>query len=221
MIAFNGRAGVAIGDSSADPSNDNAIIDNSIRSNIGLGIDLGDDGVTPNTPCGRGSGPNLLQNAPVLTSVTVAGTAGTTILGSLNAAPNATYLVEFFANPQCDPSGSGQGEFGVGSVSVVTGGDCRADFEAHFASITLGLSATATATDAAGNTSEFSACRMVAAAPTTTPTSAPTSTPSSTPVVTKTPTPAAQVTVPTLSEEFLVFLGLTLGLLGVILLRRF
>ena len=53
-IAFNGGNGVTVG--STDYYNyetvGNAILSNSIYSNTGLGIDLGDNGVTLNTPGG-------------------------------------------------------------------------------------------------------------------------------------------------------------------------
>src|SRR5262249_54066787 len=82
---------------------DNPILINSIYGNTKLGIDLGDDGVTPNHSGGTIAGtPNGLQNYPVLSTATfLPGTssgAGTTLVsGSLNAGPNSTYLIQFFA----------------------------------------------------------------------------------------------------------------------------
>ena len=67
-IAFNGGAGVVVGSYSGDQAIGNAILSNSIYGNGGLGIDLGDDGVTLNTPGGPHSGPNDLQNFPVLST---------------------------------------------------------------------------------------------------------------------------------------------------------
>ena len=52
IIAFNSNIGVKIGESSFDSSTGNAILSNSIFANGALGIDLGADGVTPNTPGG-------------------------------------------------------------------------------------------------------------------------------------------------------------------------
>ena len=43
---------------------DNSILGNSIYANGGLGIDLGDDGVTPNNPAGSVDGPNHLKLLP-------------------------------------------------------------------------------------------------------------------------------------------------------------
>jgi len=63
----------------SDPDNvGNSILANSISDNGGLGIDLNNDGVTPNNPSSQSSGPNLLQAYPVLTSVS--STVGDTII---------------------------------------------------------------------------------------------------------------------------------------------
>ena len=63
IIAFNGGNGVTVGAYSSDTAAiDNSILSNSIHDNAGLGIDLGDDGVTPNNS--GPFGPNLLENYP-------------------------------------------------------------------------------------------------------------------------------------------------------------
>ena len=72
-IAFNVLAGVSVQSGTGD-----SILSNSIYSNGHLGIDLvapGDppSGVTPNAP-GVRSGPNNLQNYPVLTTAVGGGT---------------------------------------------------------------------------------------------------------------------------------------------------
>ena len=136
---------------------------NSIYSNGGLGIDLKDDGVTPNRACNTGFGPNNLQNFPVLTSAVILG-ASTRITGTLNSKPSATYTVDFYANDACDPSGYGQGKTWLGSAPVMTDASCNGSFDvtlpvAPSAQSTL----TATATDSGGNTSEFSTCLSFAA----------------------------------------------------------
>ena len=100
-----------------------AIEGNSIFSNGGLGIDLNRDGVTPNDilPGDPDTGPNNLQNFPVLTSVSSSG-GTTTINGTLNSTPNTTFRIEFFANDMLDPSGNGEGQIFLGSTSVMTDG---------------------------------------------------------------------------------------------------
>src|SRR5262249_51997187 len=95
VISFNAQGGIRI-DLSA--GNGNAIQGNSIFSNGGLGIDLKLDGVTANDNCDGDTGPNNLQNFPVLTSV-VAGATNTTITGTLNSTANTPFRIEFFASP--------------------------------------------------------------------------------------------------------------------------
>jgi len=105
----------------------------------------------------RVSGANMAQNYPVLAQA-VTGT-GTGVRGSLNSRANNAFLLEFFANSTCDSSGYGEGQIYLGQMSVVTGNDCNAGFVAGFPrSVPVGYSITATATDSANNTSEFSPC---------------------------------------------------------------
>ena len=163
VIAFNGSTATGLTITGAD-STGNTITQNSIYSNVSLGIDLGEDNVTPNDPGDADAGPNGLQNFPVLT--TAASAAGTTLVqGTLASVPDQTYRVEFFSSPDCDPAGNGEGKtfLGftdvtqlVGSVPVVASLDTEVPF---------GQVVTATATNVAnGNTSEFSACVVVAPA---------------------------------------------------------
>jgi hypothetical protein len=65
--------------------------------------------VTPNDFQDPDTGPNDLQNLPVLASAMVAG-GNMTIVGALSSIPNSTFQLEFFGNSQCDPSGYGEGE---------------------------------------------------------------------------------------------------------------
>lgn len=161
LIAFNELAGVKVGHFSDAISSRNAISANSIRSNGGLGIDLGNEGVTANDHCDPDTGPNNLQNFPVLLSA-APGTASIAIRGTLDSAPSTSYRIEFFSNPVCDSSGHGEGQTFLGSTLVTTDPSCGASFN-----VTLPVSVgpreklTATATDPDGNTSEFSACISV------------------------------------------------------------
>ena len=108
--------------------------------------------------------PNNLQNFPLLSAATVSGTV-TTILGTLNSSANTTFRLEFFSNAACDGSGNGEGQTLLGSMSVTTDGTGNASFTASMPLTTVGSAVTATATDPNNNTSEFSACRAVAAGP--------------------------------------------------------
>jgi hypothetical protein len=161
LIAFNGSSGISVPDSLAFTNNAFSI--NSIFGNGVLGIDLvGNDlpsGVTTNDTCDTDNGANHLQNFPVITSST-SDVNVVTIAGFLPGAPSTTFRLEFFANATCDPSGFGDGESFIGSTNVTTGANCTSNF-----TVTLPVAVpnayliTATATDPAGNTSEFSACR--------------------------------------------------------------
>jgi titin len=145
-------------------STNNAILGNAIFSNGALGIDLAAYGVTPNIPCDAGAGANMAQNYPVLAQA-VSGN-GTGVRGTLNSRRNQPFLLQFFANPTCNASGYGEGQIYLGQQSVVTSNNCSASFVASLpGSVPAGCVITATATDSANNTSEFSACVPVTLAP--------------------------------------------------------
>ncbi|MCM3874812.1 MAG: CSLREA domain-containing protein [Thermoanaerobaculia bacterium] len=199
-------------------------------SSIRPPIDLNDDGVTANDPCDADTGPNNLQNFPVITAAPIA--AGTvTISGTLNSTASTTFRVEFFSGTVCTRSGSGDGRTFLGFLNVTTDALCNAAFATPALAIPPGETViTATATDPGGNTSEFSVCLLSGGAPTPTPTVTPTTTPTvaptttTTPTVTPTPTPggpaAAASNVPALSDAMLAFLGIALVGAALLLLRR-
>ncbi len=178
LIAFNQLHGVSIFDDCPDCSINNALLGNSIFSNGNLGIDLEPAGVTANDAGDTDTGPNNLQNFPVLTSATV-GVGLTTINGSLNSAANATFRIEFFSNPVCngDVNGNaqmdqfGEGKTFLGFTEATTDGNGDATFSTVLP-VTMPASyfVTATATDAENNTSEFSHCVAVTIPPAPTPT---------------------------------------------------
>jgi hypothetical protein len=171
VIACNGGAGVVIGRDLSDTSAGNRISGNSIHDNGGLGIDLGSDGVTANDPGDGDTGPNTLQNYPALSSVVSDGIS-TRIQGTLDSLPSATFSIEFFSSPSCDSSGYGEGQTFLGEASVTTDASGKASFQVSVPSESANQVVTAAATDAAGNTSEFSACAGVtfASLPTSVPT---------------------------------------------------
>jgi titin len=147
-------------------STNNAILGNSIFSNGALGIDLGNVGVNPNISCdtGVGTSANMAQNYPVLTQAVSGYSTG--IRGTLNSRPNAMFLLQFFANSACDSSGYGEGQLYLGQTTVVTSNNCNAGFVVGLpAEVPVGYVITATATDNANNTSEFSACVPVTSVP--------------------------------------------------------
>lgn len=155
VIAHNGGAGVIVTPfNQPGATSGMAILANSIFSNAELGIDLLDDGVTPNDVGDADSGPNNLQNFPLLGS-TVFTPGSVDVTGTLNSAPNMAFRVELFGNDATDPSAFGEGQTFLGFTNVTTDGSGNAAFNATLP-IAAGQKVTATATDAAGNTSEFS-----------------------------------------------------------------
>ena len=152
VIAFNRADGVNV---EADTSRA-TITRNSIYSNEGLGIDLGGDGVTTNDPGDGDLGANLLQNFPVVESAMTT-VAGTTVFGTLDSTPNSSFVIEFFENATADATWYGEGENFIGSIPVVTDANGDATFTLTMPTpVPIGQLITATATDALGNTSEFS-----------------------------------------------------------------
>jgi hypothetical protein len=129
---------------------------NSIFSNGSLGIDLAEDDVTPNDPSDGDVGANNFQNFPVLASAVVQG-AHLRVAGTIDTPNPSTVTIEFFANPVPipggDPSGHGEGAIFLGTVRPNGSGS----FNATLPRVPRGTLISATATDAAGNTSEFAA----------------------------------------------------------------
>jgi hypothetical protein len=200
--------------------------------------------VTPNDAQDTDTGPNNLQNFPVLTSVTL-GAGTVTVQGTLNSVPSSDFTILVYNSPVCDPSGNGEGQTFVGSASVTTDASGNASFNLLFpVSVTGGSVMTATAGHlvpfgkggTTEETSEFSACFVVPGGVTATPTStptptvtltgtqSPTSTPTATPTLTQTIAgggpggPSSPI--PTLSTWMLVLLGLLIAGTALKLLRR-
>jgi hypothetical protein len=150
----------------AGTATDSPILGNRIYANTGLGIDLGTLGVTANDAGDLDTGPNNLQNFPVLTSA-VANAGQTIVSGSLNTQPHRQVRVEFFSNAVCDASGHGEGATLLGGRALDSGPTGTVVFaEALPTQLPLGMPVTATATEGSDlfgyySTSEFSACAVV------------------------------------------------------------
>jgi parallel beta-helix repeat protein len=141
----------------------NSILSNSISSNDGQGIEL--VGSSANDAGDADTGANGLQNFPVLSSATTSATSAT-LQGTLNSTPSKTFRLQFFSNP----AGTDEGMTLVGETSVTTDASGNASFGyATSAPVGAGQNITATATDALGNTSEFSAPVSVVAVSNTDP----------------------------------------------------
>ncbi len=132
---------------------DNVLSGNTSYSNGGPGIDLAADGITPNDegapPYDQDSGPNGLQNHPVITSVVQTGT-DTIVTGTLKTAPgNGFAIVDLYANGTM-PSTT-QGETYIGETSFpldangcATGTANPCEWQATFPGTWNYVSATAT-----------------------------------------------------------------------------
>ncbi len=81
----------------------------------------------------------------------------TVVTGKLTSTPLTTFRIEFFANEIPDPSEHGEGEVFLGAKQVTTDAQGLATFSANVSAVAAEKTIAATATDSAGNTSEFSA----------------------------------------------------------------
>ena len=165
-IAFNKTLGVSVerlddGGSGTGAGTGNRILGNSIFANGLLGIDLagafGGDGLTANDPLDLDTGPNQLQNFPVIKSAERF--ANTQVAWSLHSRPARKFTVQFFINPNSDRA-EGRRFIGQQVVTTDASGDASAVF-VHSERFLFSQWVTATATDGSGNTSEFSAPREV------------------------------------------------------------
>ena len=133
---------------------------NRMFGNDGLGIDLGDDGVTPNDGLDNDSGPNTLQNYPVITRAERTGET-TTIEGDLVSVPNENFIIEVFQAA----GKSRQGKVYLGGAGNSTGPNGEMPFSLEFAKPKRGKFVTMTATRVAagdlGATSEFAKPKKV------------------------------------------------------------
>jgi hypothetical protein len=147
-IKFNGAAGVKV-DGSTGAANGNRILGNAIDQNGALGIALVGGG-------------NNRQAPPSILAVHSDGTK-TTVKATLTSAASASFRIELFASPACDPSGAGEGARFDAAKIVATDSGGHATFSVVGAEIPSGQAVTLTATrQDTGDTSAFSLC---AAAP--------------------------------------------------------
>ena len=143
VVHDNAQAGIRLRYDSHAPISKCSLYDNG-----GLGIDLEGDGVTLNDADDSDTGPNDLLNFPEFGAVEVNG-GSATLTGT--APPNST--VELFA---AAPDATGYGEGKTWLRSVTADGDGNFAVEVDVSELPV----TATATDAEGNTSEFSAYNL-------------------------------------------------------------
>jgi len=149
-IADNAGAGIAVvGTSTGD-----ALRGNVLSGNGGPGIDLGDNGRTPNDSLGH-IGPNDYLDFPVLTTATLGQT--TVVQGKLQSVPSTTFVLDFYASPVTEAGGGARAARYLGSAPVSTDSTGLGKFNDPFSAATnLGDYVTATATDPSNDTSELS-----------------------------------------------------------------
>ena len=178
IIAYNASVipdtGIEI---TGQDSDGNRISHNSIYDNTGLGIDLGDDGVTCDSP--NEAGPNDFIPCPVINSATASLVSGT-------ACTECTVEV-FVAAP--DPSGYGEGRTFVGAAATDESGDFSVTVSGVEACDWLTATAIGYGQDNYGNTSEFAFNVQVPCPHEQHNRPARTPTPTATPEATETPLP--------------------------------
>ena len=154
-IAGNGEAGIKVQGTSATGNR----LSSHIYDNAGLGIDLHPTGVNANDLGDTDTGPNRLQNYPVISS---AGTANgiTRVIGTLNAEPSGQITIEFYSNTACDgTNGEGRQRVGAYTAGIPSG---NLSFSVEFGTLVpVGQFITAVAINNTEDSSEFSVCRIV------------------------------------------------------------
>jgi hypothetical protein len=147
------------------PGTFESIRSNSIYMNGVLGIDLGNDGRTPNDPCDDDYGANQLQNFPVLAGASH-NADGVTIQGTFDSDIDAGYALDFFWNVQCSQIYSCStclNQYFIGSITLTPIPCMDTPFNVFFPVQVPECPGsynfiTATATSLFGDTSEFSDC---------------------------------------------------------------
>ena len=130
-----------------------------------VGVDLGNNGITANDPGDLDTGPNGLQNFPVLTAATRTSATGVvSVSGTLNSLPNRSFRLAFYANPGVIRAGEFLGDSMTDVMTDAGGNASFGPLQLNFgngATVVNNVSATATLIDNISNlpfaTSEFAA----------------------------------------------------------------
>lgn len=148
-IAFNGGDGVAV---MGDSASGNNISRNSIFMNDKVGIDLGSQGREPNDPLDADSGPNGLQNWPILEDASNID-GRTRIGGRIQSLPETNFHIELFGGS--GSSSSDDSKDYLGSLVATTDSKGLAQWSIEIPFVSEGRNITATMRNPLGNTSEF------------------------------------------------------------------
>ena len=164
-IAFNNKGVVITGTSSIG----NRISSNAMAQNTSIGIDLANNGITANDATDSDTGPNNLQNFPVINSATISG--GTSLdfkltIDSSGSSPSLGLKFELF---KADTSSPEQGLTFLGTTACLGPTFSNSAFNMTVAGVSAGNKIVVTATSFTDNTcttikdgtSEFSAATIV------------------------------------------------------------
>ena len=179
-IARNGAAGVWITPSGGSS---NRVMGNRIRFNGDIAIDLSTAGATANQSTNPGSGPNHLQNYPILTqalrhpwnapsaaatghvpSAVPGADALIDVTGSLHSTPLESYRIDVYFGIDCDVNHANRGvpDVPLGRTVVTADGQGNANFQLTVPGYSAFLGhVSATATHVGGDTSEVGTCLAV------------------------------------------------------------
>ncbi len=162
VIAYNGGDGVNV-----PAGNGNAILENAIFANGGLGIDLGPDGVTLDDRApDADAGANGFQNAGSI-SAAVGRPGSTSITYRLETSGNTDVRIDVFWIASCDPTGFGEGFVHLGTMIDRTGPGGILNRQFNSRPLPLDSQVTTTVTRMIAGvpsaTSEFSECKAVTA----------------------------------------------------------
>ncbi len=162
IIARNGSSGGVVIWSNAVGT---SVLRNQIFGNTGIGIDLGNDGPTNNDGNQTSGQGNLLTDKPVLSNANLVGT-NLTLAGYVGSAPGqglfANARVEFFKI-------TSSASVYLGNLTTDANGNFSGDLDVSGLGLADSDQILATATDGAGNTSEFSIPFVTNTSPTATP----------------------------------------------------
>ena len=153
VIAHNGGAGVML---LADAGSSNLSPATRSTATPAWASTWRPAGVTANDAGDGDTGPNGLQNFPLVTSAVLRG-ANIVVSGTLSSTPGTTFTIDLYSSADKDPDGYGEGATYLGSTTVTTNGSGTGAFTATLAAgATLpGWAVSATATSPSGSTSEF------------------------------------------------------------------
>jgi CSLREA domain-containing protein len=166
VIAFNGDTGIDIGGSGTAVNNNirgNSIYQNGADNMTDIGIDLGRDGTTVNDNGNEDadSGPNNLQNFPVINSVNYNTSSGEVTIDYtvFTASGNADYgsdglKVDFYA-ADSEQGGEGKTYLDTQFYNTPSSSKQKVIDLGNFSNVDNSDFFVATVTDASGNTSEF------------------------------------------------------------------